>query len=651
MTKHAIILPTPELLGSMSTIAAGVSEALLAEVVVLVRSFVGGSTNVKQLHGHIKALAAQLESLSLSRLKRLLSEKKRAQEPAPTSSDAIDAHAPPSSRDARDSVDATDAHEPPSSRDACASVDATDAPEPRPSGDARIADEATDAPDPSSGARVSVDAGDSPGVKDENAPVAMRSSALVSKTNDFSDAIVSDALELVTKADLGRCYIAAREIEQGELLIKERPVVDTGHAASNDGTSDDSEALRAARAFAKANASQRAFVLSTLDTIPLEEHGGATVAQAEAIARSLSSQHAWAKPWAHDPRPLRDAILAFRLNSHAFGPNGRAALFRHGSKFAHACDANTRYSSDEHPGFGCHYTTRHVTKGSLVTADYLGYSIGDHLTRQLLLLETKLFLCRCARCTGPDRTACVPCPGCHPRSADGMLPEETRASPLQAGAAPVVHYVMPLTVGAEAAMTANEERPSSAYHCAACSRTYTAEAVFPLEAIIDGNEDGLPCALGRRLERQACALAMKLEPADAADAASLDPAVVEAYVSAAKSAVGMRHWATAKVLDLQNRRLVSMCQSEDLSSTDTTSALATLDENSEWLWRFCCETRTPPEAFEWSANIAGRRCIKVPHAASSRARLLPSDPRPQRRRQDEEAIRQRRRSSEHQERD
>ena len=99
---------------------------------------------------------------------------------------------------------------------------------------------------------------------------------------------------------------------------------------------------------------------------------------------------------------------------------------------------------------GCFYTTRAVAIGEHLSCNYLGDYTRQMSTpaRREALRDSKLFWCMCARCTrvaDPDRH--VPCPGCHPRGAEGFLPPD--ALDAQAEAHGAINYAVSAASGGE----------------------------------------------------------------------------------------------------------------------------------------------------------------------------------------------------------
>ena len=214
--------------------------------------------------------------------------------------------------------------------------------------------------------------------------------------------MVSAPLRIEHIPGLDLCLVATRDIEEGEIFLKEAPLVVTEVHSSQQ------KAEAALRAYCAADSSTQRATLEMFSPMDLDtDMHRETAAQASVI-----STCSWARGYA--VRELQQALLVFRLNAHSFG-EGRSAIFATASKFAHACSSNSSYSGTVRPGLGCHVATRPIHEGEMVTTNYLGsLSVMGTRRRQALLQERKLFRCGCARCVAPDWGSRIPCPACHP---------------------------------------------------------------------------------------------------------------------------------------------------------------------------------------------------------------------------------------------
>lgn len=103
----------------------------------------------------------------------------------------------------------------------------------------------------------------------------------------------------------------------------------------------------------------------------------------------------------------------FRGNAVQTG-TGQVVLPLLGSLASHSCNPNTTRIIAP-GGATCEYVcTQAVKQGDQLTCSYIGHSVRPTVARQALLKATKGILCQCARCTGPDREAALPCIICKP---------------------------------------------------------------------------------------------------------------------------------------------------------------------------------------------------------------------------------------------
>jgi len=82
-----------------------------------------------------------------------------------------------------------------------------------------------------------------------------------------------------------------------------------------------------------------------------------------------------------------------------------SAFFDKGSKVEHSCSPNTSYCSGG--GSLRHIAVRRIRKGERLSFSYFGDEVESTLhTRDMSLLTTKFFRCRCIRCA--ERDLCRP---------------------------------------------------------------------------------------------------------------------------------------------------------------------------------------------------------------------------------------------------
>ena len=139
---------------------------------------------------------------------------------------------------------------------------------------------------------------------------------------------------VVRPPPLGRCLAATREISPGEVLLAEKPALQT--QPQNEEQIDDPCAVL--RAYCAAPPDVRSLVVDSLATIEYDERGG-TSAKAREAAEQVAASEDWAG--GHSVETLQRAIMAFRLNGHSFGDS--SALFPHLCKMQHSCSPNAIY--------------------------------------------------------------------------------------------------------------------------------------------------------------------------------------------------------------------------------------------------------------------------------------------------------------------
>ena len=287
-------------------------------------------------------------------------------------------------------------------------------------------------------------------------------------------------------------------------------------------------------------------------------------------AQAIREVHPWAA--AHSTKSLTKALMAFKLNAFSFGDH-RSALFPTIRLMQHACDPNSVFAPrpiDATAGRGVVIATRSIAEGEPISISYHDTVAGRRMRRKILL-HKKQFVCRCTRCRAPDWNSQVPCPGCHPRTPDGRLPTDDPALfslAAHRGGASRVHYARREAEGpneeveAASTVTGDQEaggqvagggvagRRPSAWRCTHCLRTWTASDVFPSGSAMQEEEieqeiEHLVSYLELRL---GCSHEGHADPALLADA---DASIFEAALATTGPLLGMRHWATIKLLCLR----------------------------------------------------------------------------------------------------
>ena len=431
---------------------------------------------------------------------------------------------------------------------------------------------------------------------------------------------------------LGRCLVATTNILCGETILSEAPALVTH--PEGDELIDAPKAVL--RAYCSAPNAVQQIVLESLATIEYDLLCS-TAKKAYEDAVAIANSNAWAT--GHEAASLQSAIMAFRLNGHSFGGGRSAALFPLMCKAQHSCAPNALYQpmGDE----GRYVALRCISKGEEVCMNYLGAeAIMGHRMRRSLLAMQKLFLCRCERCCSADWSSQVPCPGCHPRSADGLLPadvldggedddDEDEGRSFRGR----VRYVVSTAGGSETSC-ADEGR---CWRChSGCDRSYVSTDVFPIESPEDASADDATSnddngeannqgagaarggALGRRLETRISTLVCTLEAAVKAEGGTSYGAILEA-VSAAVHTLGCMHWATAKITDVQSEFLAAQialpAAQRVIDVPEVDEVLSLLAENVHRIWAFCAHSRNPPYQFSTIHKALGvfSRCgVRIP---------------------------------------
>ena len=413
-------------------------------------------------------------------------------------------------------------------------------------------------------------------------------------------------VQVVTTLGLGRCLAAACDILPGEVIISEAPLLLAAPRPGTDEEQGDVDVVL--RAFCAAPPDVQKACVETLASIDVDQESHMTLEARKDAQEALDS------PWAagHTVESLQAALLAFNLNAHRYANIG-SAIYPTMRFTQHSCEPNAVHSAQPDVGRGGLCAIRAIQAGESISIGYHD-PVPGRRRRQLLLQRKKQFFCGCSRCCGPDWSSQVPCPGCHPRGPDGFLPtgdgdgdEGDDLFSLEAHAARRVHYARRDAVCVDAS-SANQ---GDGWQCEHCKRRWTSEQMFPTLDSAGGNPLGT--SLEARLESLVEALGARLSAYGPVAGVGT---VLGEGLSATRSALGMRHWATAKMIHLQSQWLLHQVEHEDndeddddeeegeeAQSThapdriDVDNALAKLIDNEEWLWHFCAESGAPPHAF------------------------------------------------------
>ena len=164
-------------------------------------------------------------------------------------------------------------------------------------------------------------------------------------------------VEIVVRKDVGRCLVATRAIEAGEVVLKEQPLLRSEPYGTN--SSRDAACLKA---FCLASSAVQSKILgdmwSPLEQYEKTEKGKELAARVEAVMR---------QEWVREQpaHALKKALLAFNLNAHFI--DGASALFEMGSKLSHSCDPNVHFTGDRVAGCGCHVAIRPIEEGEEIS--------------------------------------------------------------------------------------------------------------------------------------------------------------------------------------------------------------------------------------------------------------------------------------------
>ena len=143
------------------------------------------------------------------------------------------------------------------------------------------------------------------------------------------------------------------------------------------------------------------------------------------------------------------------------------------------------------------------------------------------------------------------------------------------------------------------------WRCTHCSQVWSAAEVFPSGEKVEQDIEQLVMYLELRL---GCSLEGNQDPKLLEDA---HVELFEAALETARCTLGMRHWASIKLLCLQSLWLCVQL-SRDVTERavglpNLTACLHTLHANDEWLWHFCAASGTQPHFF---AHV-GRNTLDV----------------------------------------
>ena len=221
-----------------------------------------------------------------------------------------------------------------------------------------------------------------------------------------------DCVRLTTDAVHGRILVATRDIDVGEVVLAEKPLL----VWQSDGRGPH-DAIDFLDAYDAASEETRLavadFYCPDLDgqmgQVPLYRELSRRLAE----ATQLKLQH---------PLTARDIhrLLMIKVtNAHSYtgtagaygeivgglGPHVKsAALFEMGSKVSHACQPNTSYSSRHNNGMMTYTAIRPIRTGEMVTFSYIGDVLQTPTAARREDLRARYgFECQCKHCTAGRR--------------------------------------------------------------------------------------------------------------------------------------------------------------------------------------------------------------------------------------------------------
>ena len=396
-------------------------------------------------------------------------------------------------------------------------------------------------------------------VQDSTCPLLCRVSTGKNKKTRWvfcespSNGLLPAGVALYHDADFGDFLVATRSFKKGEVVFDERPLLEADIAASNT-----EWAIPSLEAFCHAPSRTQSSVLTMF-------HSGDT-SHSPRMASDVANQVARCTntPWRAgvSDETLSATCYVFNLNAYPSGPqDGRNALYWVGAKIAHSCVANVVYTwvADDGAnavasGSGRFFAQQNISEGEMLSTNYLG-DMAKYMStpaRREMLRDTKLFICYCPRCAdlGEDLARRVPCPRCHPRGPDGLLPgpmafpSRTEGRVLSDGTVFKVHYVTPRRAAAE------PNAPHMWGPCASCSKAFSDDSYLPgggrsSERQVEAYVHGLLAQLLMVRGRGAREIVHLRESDDLAQK-------IKALQQLVAKRVGAMHWTSVRIRALMN---------------------------------------------------------------------------------------------------
>ncbi|KAG1663211.1 hypothetical protein FOA52_011304 [Chlamydomonas sp. UWO 241] len=338
---------------------------------------------------------------------------------------------------------------------------------------------------------------------------------------------VMDGLRVVESGSaLGRVVVATRGFEAGEVVLAERAAL----VWVNEGVGG------LLWAFSRAECDTQEAVLEMFHPALDSEAASAALNTGDQLL--LRALHEVQVPFEVAQR----LWLVANFNCHELESKD-SALFVIGSKVEHSCLPNTSYGSRADQLI---YTAvRPIAAGDRISFAYVPTSQQDTQERRELLHTTRLFLCACERCEGPDVSRPLPCPACSDGVTLRTLPAESIRSSAT-GDSPALQMAQ-LKKGAGATWTC--------LSCSACATDAEMSAAIEKEAelvadlkqrtLVPDVSPGMLCAAQRQqvllhlalppmhhLHARFSELVSKFAASEADLAKDMPPGVAEAMVRA-----------------------------------------------------------------------------------------------------------------------
>lgn len=201
---------------------------------------------------------------------------------------------------------------------------------------------------------------------------------------------------------LGRCAIAAHDLNEGDTILTERAELFWVHGPD--------ELVSLLKSYSEASENSRMRIDALTSEIQTHSSGlDDLLSTWQTVLERITHENAIF----HDSNEydLLKIVIRAHFNAHEVQKPSGAALFPTGAMINHSCNPNSFYRCEGHE---IHFTAaRKISKGSEIIASYLD-SITmlkpTHLRQEALLLS-KGFICACERCSadGRDSTRGVHC--------------------------------------------------------------------------------------------------------------------------------------------------------------------------------------------------------------------------------------------------